>query len=353
MQRSKPTSPQSRDALTSYNKEPDDGAHWLNSAGAWASILGTLLGIASFIIAVAVSFNYIKESVVYWYVVSVNFVLLVFTGLVCFVHTRLQRNSSKERLRFKRDLDGKQRALDDVTKEKEDLKEKYLRAVRGIENISRERTGITDYFVSIYRGEYFDHSDLQHRACDFLNKLLNHTKEIFDVHTGHACAVCIKIFSRHDALRPRGTDSRTPSHQVVRTLLRDSVSSTERKAGAGQDRGEYPYYVNTAFFEIMQNLGAGNFWFSNDLASLGNRYQNGHQNWKDYYNATAVIGIKAPTEGDSDYLIGFLCVDNLCGGFDNEHAKYILGTMASTLYYVLSSLYFVRGDTTRSGEKDA
>lgn len=353
MQTTKPTSPQSRGALSSCEKEPDDGAHWLNSVGAWASVFGAFLTIASTIIAVAAFYDYIRESIVHWYVISVNFVLLVFSGLVCFVHTRLQRNSSKERLRVKRDLDGKQRALDDVTKEKEDLKEKYLRAVRGIENISRERTGLTDCFVAIYRGVLFDQIELRHRGCEFLNKLLTHTKEIFDVHTGHVCSVCIKIFSKHDAYSPHRANKEAPSQHVVRTLLRDSASSTERKAAADQDMVKYPYFENTAFSEIMHPSGVSNFWFSNDLAALRESYKNGHSSWRTYYNATAVIGIRAPTGGGSDYTIGFLCVDNLNGGFDDQQTKYILGTMANTLYYVLSSLYLVQSDGIRPGETDA
>lgn len=342
MQRSEPVAQRLYRKQANFENEPSDRSDRLNSLGAWASIGGFVLSVAALTIAVAAFFGYIKESIVHWYLIIANFSLLILIGFVWYRYACLNK-----------ELDEKRGALSTAIKEKEYLTEKYLLAVRGIENISRERTGVTDHFVAIYRGNGIDHRELGHRVCDFLNKLLTHTKEIFDVHTGYVCSVCIKIFLRHDAYSQKRPATGTPPHEVVRTLIRDGASSIERKSAADQDNIEYPYYKNTAFSDIMHHPDADNFWFSNDLDELGERYQNGHFGWRKYYNATAVIGIRAPTDGRSDYIIGFLCVDNLNGGFDSKHTKYILGYMANTLYYVLSSLFFVAKDGKVSGEKDA
>ena len=105
----------------------------------------------------------------------------------------------------------------------------------------------------------------------------------------------------------------------------------------------YPYYRNTAFDCILGHEKK-NFFLSNDLLELEKqgRYRNYNQKWKDSYNACLVVPIRAVAKIEYNKNIGFLCVDNMKGGFDEIIAFNILAGFADLLYCHFQTIYYYK-----------
>lgn len=312
-------------------REAADEPWWdLSRIGSVASLLSLVLGAVGTVLPVLAHYDVIGTSYVHWYLILLNLSLLI---SIVFLFWRLAR-MEKKNIR----MQGKTRACDE---DLESVRSKYLRAMRGIENVARERTGITDFLISSYRRKGPRLDRLLEHSSSFLSALLTHTKEIFDVHTGDKCCACIKIVTKHD---PYNQNEGAQENLInkVQTLKRDYASSAERTAAAGHDRQAYPYKHNTAFDVIYNDGSVDGFWYCNDLEALGESYLNGHQGWRRHYNATAVIAIRNPSDFSPEYIVGYLCIDNFKGGFDDAYCKYILSCFAHTLYYVLSGVTIIK-----------
>jgi hypothetical protein len=137
-----------------------------------------------------------------------------------------------------------------------------------------------------------------------LREIVNKTAEIFEDYTGSKCAACIRV--------PRDDNGRA----LNLIFIRDSTSAAER---INVDRRKYEIEENTAPYFIV--LKKGPVYVCDDLqrAQAAGEYENPAEGWERRYNATLVSGIFEPGKEDaSNDLLGFLCVDNKTGGFENE-----------------------------------
>lgn len=212
-----------------------------------------------------------------------------------------------------------------------------------LESISAKRTNTIEYLFSksIDQDAPADQvEDVVHEHC---NVIIDNVGEIFRTFTGYKCAVSIKIlFEKFDDAAPQSSssDAAVPSSasslQYVYTYCRDSLSGYERSR-VDQELPEYPYSDNSAFADILDPRKV-DFFASNDLLSLGEEYRNSDPNWSRYYNATAVAPIKKPQGIEGADTIGFLCVDNLHGGFDEDFCKSIMFEISYPLYNIFRTL---------------
>lgn len=269
-----------------------------------------------------------------WYVMISNIGLLVTVGYITRAYIRRSKSNVRER-----------NTIDELDKIIEKSKAAHISVAKGIEGILYERTGLTKHFTDLYAGNTSDITSLKVNCYQFKRAVLAHTVSIFTAYTGNQCACCIKLFGGYAAYETSGnyeTDD-------ISTLLRDDASKVHRSY---YDEEVYKYHKNSAFWSIMDDPNADEYFFSNDLEALGDNYDNDHKGWRKHYNATAVFPIKPPDKLARDNAIGFLCVDNFTGNFDDDYTKHILATIANTLYYVLSGLEFIFGMSEPQQEGD-
>lgn len=155
----------------------------------------------------------------------------------------------------------------------------------------------------------------------FLIYMVDNIKEALDVLTDSKCAVCIKIID---------------TNSFVKTYVRDSLSLRVREEASKGLKEGYQYKENTAFDIILDDYNPDSYFMCNDLKALKSQrgYRNGNGNWSEHYNACLVVPIRfiettqTTPSGESiemSLVPGFLCVDNMKGGFDNT----CLETLAS------------------------
>lgn len=154
--------------------------------------------------------------------------------------------------------------------------------------------------------------------------VVNNLKTAMDILTGDNCAISIKLIAEGES-----------GLLMLKTFMRDASSYRARK-GADSSAVEYPYYENTAFYEIMS--GEQRNYFASDNLSAETTYINSNRNWRKLYNATLVCPIRMQMirdeETDSlDYsVIGFVCVDNMRGGLTKPASVEFLASVTDSLY---------------------
>jgi len=67
------------------------------------------------------------------------------------------------------------------------------------------------------------------------------------------------------------------------------------------------------------------------------RSQRGQTPFRDYYNACLVVAIAPHDSSDLENTIGFLCVDNFRGGFDEEICAQILLSFGKDVYQIFET----------------
>lgn len=219
----------------------------------------------------------------------------------------------------------------------------YVDIAKALEALAAYRTGITKHMYKLVEaqtglaaGEH-DVKILRTDVNKYINFLLAQAKLIFDKYTGGDTAACVKIFTEHREFDGAFGGKITTPQDVI-TLARDERCVHSRgKTDKEQTTQRYPYNANTAFSEVIHNPAKENYFYSDDLKALASRdeYNNSNPMWRKYYNATAVHAIKDPEAPVSEGVVGFLCIDNLTGGFDDRFCKSILALLADTLYYVI------------------
>lgn len=173
--------------------------------------------------------------------------------------------------------------------------------------------------------------------------LLNHFKELFSQYTGNSCSVSVKILSYAGS-----------NNEEIYTLSRDSVSASERSQ-VDLNLPEYSYHDNTAFEYVVNQNSRYSFFLCNNLLKLEEQqaYKNKNPYWKDYYNATLVASISPYDNPKLNQTIGFICVDNMEGGFDEDFCAQVIlnfGKELFQLFYAYDNI--VEDDALDSGEKN-
>lgn len=298
----------------------------VQSIGSWSSIISLPLSVLACIFSL---FFLNRPSVVAetWYIIILNGCLLVIVAALCIRLSKQARGYA-----LLENAAKKEKACTDA------VRRSLVGALEAIESVSKVRTGLSTHIAALYMGINQDRNESISKSHNFIAHLLNSSKNIFDIYTGDKCAVCIKLFSQnHPSHANKGHLTR--SEKQVETLARDSTSRTSRCTHV-DDKKTYSYKANTAFQKIIDQMDIQNYWFCNDLRSQ-NDYFNGNPLWNKYYNATAVIAIADPDDVGPERIIGFLCVDNMNGGFEKDVTKLTLSIMANTLYYVLTAMYLI------------
>lgn len=193
-------------------------------------------------------------------------------------------------------------------------KNNFEEACNRIDSFQRELGGTIANIIKNYNGvtendkgcEKYD--ELSRDIFDFLNKFTTHVGKILSSHTGSLCHVSIK----------------TLNGETVTSWVREKNMSDSSRATIDEDMYSYPYSVNTAFSEIIDNpkeIFYINNWLK--LSGILGKYKNANPMWKKCYSATLVVPITLkthPNQVNKDNIWGFICVDNKRGGFDDSSA---------------------------------
>lgn len=280
-----------------------------------------------------------------WYLIVLNAVFLV--GITAFVSAN--RNLAK-RLRLLQ--------VSSVTRENilRDQRNSQSEIARSLKNISVERISITKYLIDVLSGNSaFDEASVN-KIRRFLQITLNHVNDIFELYTTHKCSSSIKLFLGFDPFDvsentlsdedSSNESSKINEAQNVYTCLRNDSSRADRQGPDVDYLKSYPYDKNAAFFYIMSDPSKDDYFFSNDLIEMEkrdlNKYWNENEKWQSFYNATAVVPIKHPEKNIGGGTLGFICIDNKNGGFDDGYCKYTLELLSNTNYDVLETVFIIR-----------
>lgn len=313
---------------TSPNTEPP-----VRNADLWRDIIPRYGGYLSIVFGIAAlgvnayTFFVAGAQAETWYLIGVNFFLLV--GVFALFQSLYNKQGRLLRLfrnvtYLKAQLDSRDVAYNDISK--------YL------QDLFHRRTGISQQMHKTIQGQRTD-GDLRTDVKEYIQYLLNQTKLIFDKYTEYDTSTCLKMITIHRELNGNfGRNGESP--QEILTFDRDhSSKETRGKVDKEQETMEYLCIRNTAFREIMYNRGRDNYFYHNDLLELERQglYENINPYWKNHYKATAVHAIKDPGQPRTEGVIGFLCIDNMNGGFDDKFSKHMLSLLSDTLYYAFST----------------
>ncbi len=202
-----------------------------------------------------------------------------------------------------------------------------------LKEIFSTRTKLSAYYSEFYlNGE--TSVDVVSGTTAYLNDLIVRTKAIFELQTNDECSVCIKLIGETAPLSDF-------SDATITRVFRDPSSQAQRMK---YDQYEQRIRNNTSLRYIFKDGQVGYFYFNNDLfhSSINGTYTNDSPNWYRRYNATAVCAIKDPDRENPDDIIGFLCVDNMRGGFSPDISCNTLKTLSTSVFYVLKNLALIQ-----------
>jgi len=282
-------------------------------------ILGYITLIASAISILFVAYAIYKSDWQISYVV-VSIVLAVVIVIIALAnmlllrrYDKLDRESSKEYhlldLKFRKSASSIS-CLEEKIKDELNTKTKIAQIIH---NFSHEYRNVINEIHSDLISQ--DYSNFENRRTSFrmfIVYMLSNIKEVFDILTFDEVSVCIKILYKEE------------EKFFVKTFMRDNISYRER-SDTEKFLPEYPYYENTAFKNIMDIHCPDSHYLCNDL-NKEKGYSNINKKWRKYYNACLVVPIRLIIGKHSSNVIGFICVDNFEGKFDDRIAVDILAS---------------------------
>lgn len=218
-------------------------------------------------------------------------------------------------------LEANNKKLESDLNRRFDVEDKIMQIFH---NFCHEYRDLTmDIMKDIVENNYSEFYKRDHSFKMFNIFMLSNLKEIFDILTDDECATSVKIIKASN-------DSGTP---LIQTFMRDPVSYRERKL-VDLELGEFPWYKNTAFETLIDPDNSGRYYLSNDLSKEGNNYRNVNPDWKRFYNACLVAPLRiVEDEAAKKYnMLGFICVDNFKGCFDEGLSVNIMASFADPFY---------------------
>jgi len=313
----------------------------------FSALIGLVTGIGS-ILVIAVQIyrsppSQADVSDILWYVLGVNFLFIVGTACLAVSYHRQSKRLSNLRLRAER-LDEK------LARNTESYEAQLGQIAVNLETISSYRAELVRYlFDALNRREYAV-EDLRQHYDGYLDVVLMKLSMIFEKYTGCECSVCIKLFVSYVPFDPESEKNSSAKEQRLVTLRRDANSRDERRA-TDKQLTSYLYDKNTAFHHILHDLQRRDYFYCNNLQALDadGGYYNANPDWRKHYNATAVTPIKNPKTSAKDDCLGFLCIDNKGGRFDETFCRSILANTSNSLYYVFGSLVVIRQASRKPG----
>jgi len=139
---------------------------------------------------------------------------------------------------------------------------------------------------------------------------------------------------------------------TITTRTRDALLHNGDRIVVDEHLKSFSYKQNTAFTKIIDDPVVA-YYLSNHLrmSSFFGRYQNANQDWQKNYHATLVMPLtdkKNPAHITATSVIGFLCVDNMCGNFNPRYAKAVLGVFVSLVTDMMIKLGEIQPVTGRN-----
>lgn len=203
-----------------------------------------------------------------------------------------------------------------------------------IHNISHYHRYITlllrDIVIDLRKEDSKIDKDKCRKVCNkfdtYLFSLLSTINSTVKVITKDECSTCIKLFK---------TDK-------VKTLYRDTDNYRNRRESdyRRNNKDIFVYDVSDNFaFNLIADPNAKETFFVCDNLKEFKGYHNRNSEWETLYNATIVVPIQANLSGDKRkhkmHILGFLCCDNMIGGFENQEIKDFLSATGDLLYNLL------------------
>lgn len=152
--------------------------------------------------------------------------------------------------------------------------------------------------------------------------LLSNITSTVNIITKDECSACIKIMKKNK----------------VKTLYRDPNSCRERRKSDYTDDGNiFIYDVKDNYaFKIITDSNSKETFFCCDNLIDHERYENKNREWNRLYNATIVVPIQARNKEKNDInVLGFLCCDNMSGGFESKELKDYISSIGDLLYNIV------------------
>lgn len=203
------------------------------------------------------------------------------------------------------------------------------------------------YCSVLHDPDQFTLPDLEDEFRLYGERVVDMIAALFTIYTGDDCAVCIKILNLTEDV-PNTADlaakRRKGELPFVYTFWRDAGSRHRRdRTDVRPELAVYRHDRNTGLKRARQT----GYWHCNDLSALGIEYSNVNDGWPEDYNATAILCIAPPCEGKPANPFGFLCIDNMRGGFDDGSCRHVLSIVANLLYY---SIWLTTAISEKRGE---
>jgi len=169
-------------------------------------------------------------------------------------------------------------------------------------------------------------ADRCRKTCSKFEKymlfLLSNITSTVNIITKDECSTCIKIMKKNK----------------VKTLYRDPNSCREReKSDYTDDRNVFIYDVKDNYaFKLITDSNSKETFFVCDNLIDHERYENKNREWNRLYNATIVVPIQARNKDKNDTrVLGFLCCDNMSGGFASKELKDYISSIGDLLYNII------------------
>lgn len=192
--------------------------------------------------------------------------------------------------------------------------------------------------VFLYRHPKATKEQLQERFGTYISETLSQIRDLFNAYTKSECAVCVKLLNLDSEIRTYVEPDKVPEGATlpyVYTLARDPFSRPHR-AHIDQTKplDIYRFDFNTGLAKAMEG-GHRGYWFANDLLAMGPNYRNIHGDWFKYYTATCTVVLRTPHVDEVNQALGFLCIDNMTGGFDDNVCRQTVEILSNIVYYTL------------------
>jgi len=323
---------------SSFGRSAND-ENWISprSIGFAGGVLSIALAIAAlllpFIQMVSGAEIYSPDEYV-WYLVVTNFFLLVGIAVISIYYHSLDRRYRKN---INRLLETRAELRQERVKSsqiEDDLMSVFGDMAQRVEDISSHRTGVSNFICDLLMKKEFNKTELVNRIDQYIDFCLSQTAELFGRFTDSKTASCVKLITKKN----------DDGDLLVETYMRNQISRLQRQ-GTDVDEflGVFPYKKNTGFSKIIDEDNSRGFWYSNNLIELHEEgeYDNINPRWKEFYSAAAISAIRNPQSSSKDDIIGFLCIDNKDGRFDDRITRPSLAAISNTLYYVLSMRDFI------------
>jgi len=280
-----------------------------DSFAGWIAFVGGLLTITSSIAA------FFYPTPWPWPFITVAVLQLIVLGAMVWVMVTAMRHNYRAKPKY-------DKALAEVSQLKDKMKDELAIKEDVAKILHNYCHGFRKIATDIFNAEQSDGVDYDRELKEFFMKMLSNIKEAFDVYTGHSCATCVKLLNGDN----------------VTTYLRDEISGRERSRVDHSPSliQNFHYSLNTAFKTILSGSNPA-VYYCNDLLKEKDHYENANPEWPKHYTATLVAPIRYvrnENTGESAVL-GFICVDNKGGGF-NDTAVNILGSFADLSFFLMN-----------------